>query len=42
MALDLMFFSLSDGSRIGKNVIMFRVDNTALAHINKKGYLNFW
>ena len=41
MALDLMFFSLSDGSRIGKNV-MFRVDNTTLAHINKKGYLNFW
>ena len=37
------FFSLSDGSGFGKNVIIFGADMSLLVHIdNKKSYFDCW
>ena len=37
-------FSLSDGSRVDKNIIIFDTDVSSSAHVDKrsKRYLNYW
>ena len=42
--MQLIFFSISDNGGFGENVVIFRVDNSSIAHVDnrKKNFFHFW